>query len=253
MGARILVLGGGSDIARAAVVALSRDRPLDVVVVAARSPSDAEADMGRALDATSAGTVVTGESWDATVVGGHGDCAARWTTDHGPFDVVICAVGVLGHHAGSSMAPVDVEAMFATNSAGPASMLAALAPHLISRGRGVVVVLSSVAAARPRRSNFVYGASKAALDAYAQGLGDAVAPHGVRVVVVRPGFVRSTMTEGLDPAPFSTTPDVVGAAIARAVGDEGVHTVWVPTVLGPLMAVMRVMPRSLWRRIAGDR
>ena len=77
-------------------------------------------------------------------------------------------------------------------------------------------------------------------------------PLTLRAVEWLKGHLDSP-TEGLDPAPFSTTPDVVGAAIARAVGDEGVHTVWVPTVLGPLMAVMRVMPRSLWRRIAGDR
>jgi decaprenylphospho-beta-D-erythro-pentofuranosid-2-ulose 2-reductase len=132
-------------------------------------------------------------------------------------------------------------------------MLAALAPALIEAGSGVVVVISSVAAARARRSNFVYGASKAALDSYAQGLGDALAPHGVRVVVIRPGFVRSKMTEGLEPAPFATTPEVVGEAIAKAIDDDRSHTVWVPRILGPLLGVLRAAPRPVWRRIAGDR
>ena len=124
---------------------------------------------------------------------------------------------------------------------------------MVRHGSGTIVVLSSVAGARARRSNYVYGSSKAGLDAFAQGLGDAVSKDGVDVIVVRPGFVRSKMTTGLDPAPFSRTPNEVAAAVVEAVAAGGSRIVWVPSTLGPLMGLMRVTPRSIWRRIAADR
>ena len=85
--------------------------------------------------------------------------------------------------------------------------------RLKQQGHGTIVALSSVAGERARRSNFVYGSSKAGMDAFLQGLGDSLVGTGVRVMVVRPGFVISKMTEGLDPAPLSTTPEAVADAI----------------------------------------
>ncbi|MDQ2679373.1 MAG: SDR family NAD(P)-dependent oxidoreductase, partial [Actinomycetota bacterium] len=167
--------------------------------------------------------------------------------------VVVCAVGMLGHHAGLGMGPAAVDEMVRTNFAGPASALAVVADRLVAQGDGTVVVLSSVAAARARRSNYVYGSSKAGLDAFAQGMGDALVGTGVDVLVVRPGFVRSSMTEGLDPAPMSTDPATVGEAVRHAL-ERGRHgVVWVPATLGPMFAVLRNAPLPLWRRIAGNR
>ena len=77
-------------------------------------------------------------------------------------------------------------------------------------------MLSSVAGERVRAANVVYGAAKAGLDALAQGLGDALHDDGVRVMVVRPGFVRTRMTRGLAPAPLATTPQAVARASGRA-------------------------------------
>jgi decaprenylphospho-beta-D-erythro-pentofuranosid-2-ulose 2-reductase len=99
----------------------------------------------------------------------------------------------------------------------------------------------------------VYGSSKAGLDAFAQGLGDALVGTGVRCIVVRPGFVRSKMTTGLDPAPFSTDPGTVARRAVEALGRHGRETVAVPPLLGPLFGVLRSLPRPVWRRIAGDR
>jgi decaprenylphospho-beta-D-erythro-pentofuranosid-2-ulose 2-reductase len=116
------------------------------------------------------------------------------------------------------------------------------------RGRGTIVVLSSVAAVRPRRFNSVYGATKAALDAFARGYADSLHGAGVRVLVVRPGFVIGTMTEGRAPAPLATTPGAVGVAVARALrGSKSV--VWVPAPLAGLAAVMKLIPRPVWRAI----
>jgi decaprenylphospho-beta-D-erythro-pentofuranosid-2-ulose 2-reductase len=109
-------------------------------------------------------------------------------------------------------------------------------------------VLSSVAAERARAGNAIYGAAKAGLDALAQGLGDASASSGVRVLVVRPGFVKGRMTAGLKPAPFATTPEVVAAATVRALEGRA-HTVWVPGALRPMFAALRLVPRPLYRRL----
>lgn len=245
----VLVLGAGSDIAVATVAALAAGRPPRVIVAAARRPEAAVA----ALGATAPGVAVEGRAWDALDVDGHEAFVADVVAAHGSIDVVICAVGALGHHAGSSMAPADVSAMFRTNAAGPAAALAAVAPVMVAQGSGTIVVFSSVAGARPRRSNYVYGASKAALDSFARGLADAVVDAGVDVLVVRPGFVRSKMTDGLDPAPMWRRPDDVGRVVAaRVVAGRG-GVVWVPRRLGWLMGVLSLAPTAVWRRVAGDR
>ena len=109
-------------------------------------------------------------------------------------------------------------------------------------------MLSSVAAERARASNAIYGAAKAGLDALAQGLADQAAADGVRVLVVRPGFVRTRMTAGLKPAPFATTAEAVADATVRALAGRA-HTVWVPGSLRLVFAVLRHLPRRLYRRL----
>lgn len=244
-----LVLGGASDIGLAVVERLAADG-LSHVVLAARDPQAVER---RLLDAPLGVPQVDVVAWDALDVDGHAPLLARTRATLGRIDLVVCAVGALGHHAGASLGPRDVDLLSRTNHAGPAAALAVVGHELAAQGGGTVVVLSSVAAARARRSNFVYGASKAAIDAFAQGLGDGLVERGVRVHVVRPGFVVSKMTAGLDPAPFATTPAEVAEAVARVVGSRRSRIVWVPWALGPLMGVLRLVPRPLWRRIAGDR
>ena len=93
-----------------------------------------------------------------------------------------------------------------TNLTGHITTLLAAAARLRAQGSGVIVILSSVAAVRPRRANFVYGAAKAGLDAFGRGLADALHGSGVRVLLVRPGFVTGRMTAGLPPAPLAATP-----------------------------------------------
>jgi decaprenylphospho-beta-D-erythro-pentofuranosid-2-ulose 2-reductase len=111
-----------------------------------------------------------------------------------------------------------------------------------------MIVLSSVAAERPRSGNAVYGAAKAGLDALAQGLADATASTGVRVLVVRPGFVMTRMTEGLKPVPFATTPEAVADATVHALRGRA-HTIWVPAKLRFIFAVLRHLPRPIYRRL----
>jgi decaprenylphospho-beta-D-erythro-pentofuranosid-2-ulose 2-reductase len=241
-----LVLGGNSEIARAVLERFADE--LQHVVLAVRDPS-ASGSGPFPLGAAKVDVV----RWDANDVARHTSFVDEVAGRLGSVDLVLCAVGMLGHHAGESMAPDQVADMAANNFAGPAAALAAAAPVLRQQGAGVIVVLSSVAGVRPRRSNYVYGASKSGLDAFARGLGDSLAGSGVRVVTVRPGFVRSRMTEGLEPAPFASDPSDVASAVHRTVISGRGGVVWVPPLLGPLFAVLVNVPVGVWRRISGDR
>jgi decaprenylphospho-beta-D-erythro-pentofuranosid-2-ulose 2-reductase len=245
----ILVLGGSSDIADETVRQFA-GLGLERAVLAVRDVDALTARLDRRplpLDA------VQIEKWDATSYETHEDLVARAQTFLGDIDVVLCAVGSLGHGAGVDTAPEVAGALFTDNFSGPAAALLAAAERLSHQGHGDVVVLSSVAGLRVRKSNFLYGAAKAGLDAFAQGLGDALVGTGVRVHVIRPGFVETRMTEGLPKAPFATTPDVVAEAIVASVVSRREGTVHVPRPLGPMFGVLRMAPRSVWRRIAGDR
>ena len=115
-------------------------------------------------------------------------------------------------------------------------------------GRGRIVVFSSVAGARVRRANYVYGSAKAGLDGFACGLADALHGSGVRLLLVRPGFVIGRMTEGMTPAPLSSTPPQVADAVAKALR-RGSSRVWVPPVLRPAFFGMRLLPQPIWRRL----
>ena len=128
----------------------------------------------------------------------------------------------------------------------------AVADHLRRQGHGTLVVLSSVAGERVRPENFVYGSTKAGLDAFAQGLGDSLVGTGASVLVVRPGFVRTAMTTHLDDGPMATTPEAVAADIVSGLR-SGAHTVWSPAKLRYVFAVLRHLPRPVWRRVAASK
>lgn len=246
---RALVLGGASDIALATVRRLAR-RQLDGVVLAVRDP-DATRQLLRGAPIGVEQVVV--ERWDALEADTHEPLLERAVDHLGELDLVLCAVGALGHHAGRSLAPPAAEALLRTNFSGPAAALLAAGATLSAQGHGAIVVISSVAGARARRSNFVYGSAKAGLDAFAQGLRDALLDDGVRVHIIRPGFVVTKMTEGLDPAPLATTPEAVAEAVELALGSAHPRIIWVPRALGPALGALRVAPAPLWRRVAGDR
>jgi decaprenylphospho-beta-D-erythro-pentofuranosid-2-ulose 2-reductase len=134
------------------------------------------------------------------------------------------------------------------NTTAPIALGVDVAGRLRAQGRGAMVVLSSVAGERPRRSNFAYGATKAGMDAFFTGLREALRPEGVRVVVVRPGFVRTKMTEGLKAAPLATTADDV-AEVAVTALLSGKETVWVPGTMRWVMSVLRHVPSTVFRRL----
>jgi decaprenylphospho-beta-D-erythro-pentofuranosid-2-ulose 2-reductase len=124
----------------------------------------------------------------------------------------------------------------------------ALAERMREQGHGSIVAYSSVAAERARRSNFVYGSTKAGLDAFYSGLTEALRPHGVTVTVVRPGFVHTRMTEGMRPTPLATTPEAVAAMTVDAVRKRR-ELIWTPAAWRLVMSALRHLPRAVFRRL----
>jgi decaprenylphospho-beta-D-erythro-pentofuranosid-2-ulose 2-reductase len=244
-GRHVLVLGGTSEIALAIVRELQASTPREVALVG-RDASGLEA-AAQELRKAGAARVLTLEL-DALASERHGEVLERAFEELGGVDLVIVAVGLLGERGGL---PSDIGAaveLLEVNLVGAGSLLMHSARLMREAGGGAIVVLSSVAAERPRRANAVYGASKAGLDALARGLGDDLQEDGVRVLVVRPGFVHTRMTRGLAPAPLSTTPQAVARAVLERL-DSGAQTIWVPGALRWLMLVLRHLPRPIFRRM----
>ena len=181
------------------------------VVLAARQPG-----RGGGRRARAAGLNVDVVPFEATDSAGHEAFVADLVDRHGDLDVVIVAFGQLVDQAELDDDPAAAAAMVTVNYTGAVSVGLAVAAQFRRQGHGRLVVLSSVAGERVRKANFVYGSSKAGLDGFAQGLGDALAGTGASVLVVRPGFVHSRMTHGMKAAPFATTPTAVAEATVKA-------------------------------------
>jgi decaprenylphospho-beta-D-erythro-pentofuranosid-2-ulose 2-reductase len=164
--------------------------------------------------------------------------------------MVLVAVGVLGEQQRDERDPGRVAEVATVNFTWPAAALAAVAERLRSQGSGRLVVLSSVAGVRVRRANYVYGSTKAGLDGYVVGLSESLRGTGVRVHVVRPGFVRTKMTAGLPDAPLPTSPDLVAADVIRGI-ELGQTVIWSPSVLRWVFGVFRLLPQFVWRRLPG--
>jgi NAD(P)-dependent dehydrogenase (short-subunit alcohol dehydrogenase family) len=243
VGETVLVLGGRSEIGLAVAARLA---PGATVVLAARRTAELDDEEKALLDAGA--VAVDRIEFDADDLNGHGPVLTEVLRRHRRLDVVVVAFGVLGDQARAERDPEHAVAVVHTDYVAHVAMLTHLAGLLRAQGGGAVVVFSSVAGARVRRANYVYGSAKAGLDGFASGLADALHGSGVRLVLVRPGFVIGRMTRGMTPAPFASTPDRVAEAAVRALR-SGRDEVWVPAVLRPIFAVLRHAPRAVWRRL----
>lgn len=244
----VLVLGGGSEIGAAIAADLARPRQATVVLAGRSGPN-----LDRAAERVregGAGPVVSID-FDALDTGSHDTVLERAVAAAGrDIDVVIVAFGLLGRQDEDEAGGEGAARLAATNYVGAVSAGLAAARVLRRQGHGALVALSSVAGERVRRANFIYGSSKAGMDGFFQGLADSLHGTGVEVLIVRPGFVHSKMTEGMAAAPFATTPEAVAAATVKAL-QNGRPVVWVPAVLRPVFMVFRHLPRALWRRMPG--
>ena len=239
----IVILGGRSEIGIAVARRLAEGA---TVVLAARRSADLAAEVQAVRDAGAAAVdTVEFDADDLPAQRGVLDDVAR---RHGPLDVVVVAFGILGDQARAERDAEHARAIVHTDYVAHVTVLTHLTQILRAQGSGTLVVFSSVAGARVRRANYVYGSAKAGLDGFASGLADALHGSGVRLLLVRPGFVIGRMTEGMAPAPFSSTPDAVADATVAALRAARAE-VWVPRALRPIFAVARHAPRALWRRM----
>ncbi|MBA2948920.1 decaprenylphospho-beta-D-erythro-pentofuranosid-2-ulose 2-reductase [Streptomyces himalayensis] len=239
----LLVLGGTSEIALATARRLIARRTRTVWLAGRPSPAlEAAAEQLRAL-----GADVRTLAFDALEPTSHEEVLGKVFAE-GDIDMVLLAFGILGDQARDEGDPVAAVRVAQTNYTGAVSAGLVCARALQAQGHGSLVVLSSVAGERARRSNFIYGSSKAGLDAFTQGLGDALHGTGVHVMVVRPGFVRSKMTAGLEEAPMATTPEAVATAIETGLRRHS-EVVWVPGTLRLVMSALRHVPRAVFRRL----
>ena len=239
----LLLVGGTSDIALATARRYLQERPLRVVLAARDTPRRVAA----ADELTALGATVEVVDFDADDLALTERMAAKAAAG-GDIDVAVIAVGQLGDPDVLSGDPAAATALAQVNYVAPVAVGTALATHMRGQGHGVIVALSSVAGERARGSNYVYGSTKAGLDTFFSGLADSLVGTGVSVLVVRPGFVRSKMTEGLPAAPLATTPEAVADAIVTGVR-KGRHTVWVPGAMRWVMSVLRHTPRAVFRRL----
>ena len=238
----ILVLGGTSDIGRA--IALELLSPSTTTVVLACRTTDGVDTAPFERD----GVEVMVVGFDAADTAAHQSFVDEIATAIGDIDVAIAAFGVLGSQDDFDVNPAAAVAAAHVNYTGAVSICLTLAARMREQQHGHIVVLSSVAGERARAANFVYGSSKAGIDAFAQGLGDSLAGTGVNVTVVRPGFVHSKMTDGLASAPFATSPEVVAQLTAKGMR-AGRHTVWAPGILRYIFMTLRHVPRPIFRRL----
>jgi decaprenylphospho-beta-D-erythro-pentofuranosid-2-ulose 2-reductase len=243
----VVVLGGTSDIAREIVNVLAGQRCRSVVL-AGRDASALQRTAGELSRSVANVATVT---FDATSVDDI-DKTVRlcFEAANEPVDLVIMAVGELGVQETDETDARRIARMMTVNVTWPAAALAEVAAKLQRQGHGKIVVLSSVAGFRVRRSNFVYGSTKAGLDGFALGLGEAVRGTGISVHVVRPGFVHTKMTAGRPAAPFAVTPERVADDVVRGL-ERGDAVIWSPGVLRYVFSAFRLLPQPLWRRLPG--
>jgi decaprenylphospho-beta-D-erythro-pentofuranosid-2-ulose 2-reductase len=238
---RVILIGGTSEIGLAILAALNL--PENAEIILAGRDEQRLAAAGKELP----GRVLT-VPYDAVDTASH-QAFVDGVFGEGHVDLVISAAGVLIPQDRVERDVRQAAAMIETNFTGHVATLLAVGARMREQGRGTIVVLSSVAAVRPRKANPVYGSAKAGLDAFARGYADLLHGTGVRLVLVRPGFVTGRMTAGMPPAPLATTPEAVGRATAAALR-RGQDTVWVPPALAILAQALKLVPRPLWRRIS---
>jgi decaprenylphospho-beta-D-erythro-pentofuranosid-2-ulose 2-reductase len=242
---RIVVLGGTSDIALSTVMKLTEQRR-DVQVTLAARPGARRA--AAAAELETLGLHVTEVDFDAADRSSYEKAVTLAFEAGGDVDVVMVAFGLLGDQE-RAWRDVDMALdLVQVNYAAAVACGVLVGERLRAQGHGAIVAMSSVAGERPRKSNFVYGSTKAGLDSFYTGLGDALAADGIQVMVVRPGFVRSKMTEGLKAAPLSQTPEQVADVIVAGLR-AGRRTVWAPPAMRWVMSVLRHVPHPVFSRL----
>ncbi|AUH67354.1 MULTISPECIES: decaprenylphospho-beta-D-erythro-pentofuranosid-2-ulose 2-reductase [Gordonia] len=241
----ILILGGSSEIGLAIASEFLTRGPMRVVL--ATVPNDPAA-AAAAEQMTAAGaSSVEQIDFDALATDTHREVIDK-AFEGGDIDVAIVAFGIQGDDEQAwqdqKLAVLEAE----INYTAAVSVGVLLGEKMREQGHGQIIAMSSVAGERVRRSNFVYGSTKAGLDGFYLGLGDALRPEGIRVLVIRPGQVRTRLSAHVAEAPLTVNKEDV-ARMAVAAVDKGKDVIWVPGPFRFIMMVLRHIPRPVFRKL----
>ncbi|OFJ53944.1 decaprenylphospho-beta-D-erythro-pentofuranosid-2-ulose 2-reductase [Mycolicibacterium grossiae] len=247
----ILLLGGTSEIGLAICERYLRNAAARVVL-ADLPDHPRKADAIAAMTAAGA-KAVEWVDFDGTRSDTHPDVIDRaWAG--GDVDVAIVAFGLLGDAEELWQNQRKAVQIAEINYTAAVSVGVLVGERMRAQGYGRIIAMSSAAGERVRRSNFVYGSTKAGLDGFYLGLGEALREHGVRVLVIRPGQVRTSTTiahwnaTGAKEAPFTVDKEYV-ADLAVTASAKGKDLVWAPGVFRYVMMVLRHVPRPIFRKL----
>ena len=241
----LLLLGGTSEIGLAICVEYLQQGPMRVVL--ACLPGDPGIEDARAQMTASGATAVDVVDFDATATDTNPD-AVDSCFSGGDVDVAIVAFGLLGENEQLWTDQAKAVQIAQINYTGAVSVGVLLGEKMKKQGYGRIIAMSSAAGLRARRSNFVYGSTKAGLDSFYTGLGYALSEHGVDVLLIRPGQVRTRMSAHVDEAPLTINKDEVARIAVKNSGrDKG--AVFAPAAFGGVMAVLTHVPRPIFRKL----
>lgn len=167
----------------------------------------------------------------------------------GGFDAAVLTAGLFATQEAAESDRALAAQMLTLDFVNTVLLCEELRTLLLARGGGTLCVFSSVAGERGRKPVVLYGAAKAGLTRYLEGLDHRFHARGLRIVCVKPGFVRTSMTDGLTPPPFAADPEDVVPAVLSAI-DHGTPVVYVPRIWGLVMFVIRLLPRAVLRKVA---
>ena len=239
----VLILGGGSDIGLA--IAHRFAKAGHPIVLAARNVSrleDHRADLALRHDVTA--TLVEFDVLDTGAMAAFADAIAP------PPGIVVSVIGAMGDQAISERDPDAAAIVMRSNFEGPALILGIFAERMAAAGQGVLVGVSSVAGDRGRATNYVYGSAKAGFTAFLSGLRNRLAGHGVHVLTVKPGFVDTRMTEGMDtPAALTAAPEEVGEKVYQAVQKRR-DVIYVRPVWWLVMTIICAIPERIFKKLS---
>jgi short-subunit dehydrogenase len=239
----VLIVGGTSDIGRAAALRYA-EHGWRVILSARDTPA---ADRNAADIATRTGAPITVHSLDILQTAGFSSFIDGLAALP---DTIICVVGAMGEQRRAETEASHAAEIMRTNYEGPALLLGMFAQRFESRGTGTIVGVSSVAGERGRGSNYVYGSAKAGLTAFLSGLRNRLTNAGIHVVTVKPGFVRTRMTAGLQlPAALTAAPRQVADAMYRAAELSKRDVIYVLPLWRLIMLAIRGVPEAAFKRM----
>lgn len=239
----VLLLGGTSEIGLAIVKEYLAKQPLRVVL--GLQPGDELRDATVAELAAAGATAVDVLDFDAVDFDSHPRVIdAAWAL--ADIDVAIVAFGLLGDAEELWQDQAKAVQIAQVNYTGAVSVGVLLGQQMKAQGYGQIIAMSTVAGELVRRSNFVYGSTKAGLDGFYRLLGEALAPFGPKVLVVRPGQVRTRMSAHVKEAPLTVDKEELAAQVVDA-ARKGQKLIWVPAPFRLVMMVLKHVPGPIFR------